>query len=315
MLLNIVSLLLLVVNVLNGAQWPIPYERVSSRPPNNPYCQPGLILFCPTGQAKDSMIFAQPSDTIEIFALKKPVWSFKFGDLMAKFKIMHDALGFRSQLTGKNWTMEWYELDQLFNCTFPHVLPNDTFIWCNQGALCVYEGIVDSMWNGSSDLSMLKKIGETSGVFYETWSIWSDPGTAATLYFDSYDCASFVIRSLNTLSQYGVQFYSDVRLNYTRLNIYSQEPELIGTYDYIIQHTNSSLKNDFIKFYRDFDSKKPTTEDWLKSLLQIYESFFIQKRFYFYYNDVYWYLRLKATPLEVTFDEISIGEIIQPKYA
>lgn len=94
---------------------------------------------------------------------------------------MHDALGFRSQKTGRNWTMEWYELDQLFNCTFPHVLENETFIWCDQGeflvfvfvfvqrsflgALCVYEGIVDSMWNGTSDLSMLKKVGQIAGLF------------------------------------------------------------------------------------------------------------------------------------------------------
>lgn len=26
-----------------------------------------------------------------------------------------------------------YELDQLFNCTFPHVLADNSFIWCNQG--------------------------------------------------------------------------------------------------------------------------------------------------------------------------------------
>ena len=46
---------------------------------------------------------------------------------------MHDALGFRSTKTGLNYTMEWYELDQLFNCTFPHELENGTLKWCNQG--------------------------------------------------------------------------------------------------------------------------------------------------------------------------------------
>ena len=48
---------------------------------------------------------------------------------------MHDGLGFRNKRTMLNYTMEWYELDQLFNCTFPHVLKNETFIWCNQGRL------------------------------------------------------------------------------------------------------------------------------------------------------------------------------------
>lgn len=71
---------------ITATQWPVPYERVSSRPTNDPFCQAGLIAFCPTGKASDAMIYAQDdNDTIEIFALKKPVWSFKFGDLMAQF--------------------------------------------------------------------------------------------------------------------------------------------------------------------------------------------------------------------------------------
>ena len=69
-----------------GTQWPVPYERVSSRPTNNAYCQAGLIPFCAPGKTEDAMIYVDDdNDTVEIFALKKPVWSFKFGDLMAKF--------------------------------------------------------------------------------------------------------------------------------------------------------------------------------------------------------------------------------------
>ena len=48
---------------------------------------------------------------------------------------MHDALGFKSTKTGLNYTMEWYELDQLFNCTFPHELEDGTLKWCNQGEI------------------------------------------------------------------------------------------------------------------------------------------------------------------------------------
>jgi ceroid-lipofuscinosis neuronal protein 5 len=76
--------------VIYGGQWPVPYERVTSRPTNNPYCQAGLISFCPSGKAEDAMIYADDNDTIEIFAMKKPVWSFKYGDLMAKFVSRND---------------------------------------------------------------------------------------------------------------------------------------------------------------------------------------------------------------------------------
>jgi ceroid-lipofuscinosis neuronal protein 5 len=57
---------------------------------------------------------------------------------------MHDALGFRNLRTNLNYTMEWYELDQLLNCTFPHMPEKDSLLWCNQGALCSYDGIDDS---------------------------------------------------------------------------------------------------------------------------------------------------------------------------
>jgi hypothetical protein len=130
------------------------------------------------------------------------------------------------------------------------------------------------------------------------------------MYFDSYDCASFVIRGLNELYHYGAQILPDVHLNYTRLNIYAYEPQLLGTYDQIIQ--NETLHQDFINFYRDFDSKKPNSEEWVKSLIQIFESFYLTRRFYFYYNNVYWYMKLKeTTPLKITFDEISISSILK----
>lgn len=126
------------------------------------------------------------------------------------------------------------------------------------------------------------------------------------MYFDSYDCASFVIRGLDQLKSFGANFQSSVRLNYTRINLYSYEPQLLGTYDQIM--ANQSLHEDFLHFYRSFDKSKPTTDDWLTSLLEIYSTFFVDQRFYFYYNNVYWYLKLnERLPLEITFDEVPIG--------
>lgn len=72
---------------------------------------------------------------------------------------MHDAVGFRSSLTGRNYTMEWYELFQLGNCTFPHLRPNiDAPFWCNQGAACFYEGIDDAHWKENGTLILMTAI-------------------------------------------------------------------------------------------------------------------------------------------------------------
>lgn len=82
-------------------------------------------------------------------------------------KIMHDAIGFRNAMTGKNYTMEWYELFQLGNCTFPHLRPEmDAPFWCNQGAACFFEGIDDRHWKENGTLALVATI---SGKF-QKWS-------------------------------------------------------------------------------------------------------------------------------------------------
>lgn len=74
---------------------------------------------------------------------------------------MHDAIGFASSETGRNYTMEWYELFQLGNCTFPHEREGITApFWCNQGAACFFEGIDDVHWKQNGTL---EKVGEISG--------------------------------------------------------------------------------------------------------------------------------------------------------
>ena len=51
----------------------------------NPYCQAGVIAFCPTGRSSNMMPTFKATDTLYVYALKAPVWEFKFGDLLAKF--------------------------------------------------------------------------------------------------------------------------------------------------------------------------------------------------------------------------------------
>lgn len=84
-------------------------------------------------------------------------------------KIMHDAIGFRSAVTRKNYTMEWYELFQLGNCTFPHLRPEMSApFWCNQGAACFFEGIDDNHWKENGTLVQVATI---SGKFQNYGSI------------------------------------------------------------------------------------------------------------------------------------------------
>lgn len=60
-------------------------RRYKSRPISNSYCKAGVIPFCPTGQIANSMPKFKPDDKVQLYALKKPVWQFKFGDTLGKF--------------------------------------------------------------------------------------------------------------------------------------------------------------------------------------------------------------------------------------
>ena len=64
------------------------FRRYASRPVFNSYCQPGYVPFCPTGRLPYNMPKFGPDDNIEVYALKAPVFEFKFGDLLGKFVSM-----------------------------------------------------------------------------------------------------------------------------------------------------------------------------------------------------------------------------------
>ncbi|GFR64999.1 ceroid-lipofuscinosis neuronal protein 5 [Elysia marginata] len=79
--------------------------------------------------------------------------------------IMHDAIGFHHVQSGLNITMEWYELFQLFNCTFPHLRSENgsyELQWCNQGAACLYMGIDEKHWRQNGTLIKVSQISGTS---------------------------------------------------------------------------------------------------------------------------------------------------------
>lgn len=85
---------------------------------------------------------------------------------------MHDAIGFSSSDTGANYTVEWYELFQLGNCTFPHLRPEmDAPFWCNQGAACFFDGIDDIHWSQNGTLEKVGEITGKAGVTCETRAI------------------------------------------------------------------------------------------------------------------------------------------------
>lgn len=311
--------LCLACSVHGNQVWPVPYKRVDRRPDVDPYCQ-ALYPFCPTGDPGGQIPYMKESDIISVFRLQTPVWEFKYGDLLGKLHIMHDAIGFTNENTGRNFTMEWYELFQLGNCTFPHERENISApFWCNQGAACFFEGIDDIHWKQNGTL---EKIGEISGeifnemarwvqednatgVFYETWTVKTDPGSNATTWFDSYDCSQFVHRTYRKLLELGAVLLSKTQTNYTKIYLYSGEPIYLGDEAIFQQSSTKGLATDIQKFYHSF---RPHQSAWeaIMSLLEAYEKMVLEKTFYLYYNSEYWKLPMKYPYFKIIYEEIPL---------
>ncbi|XP_066236855.1 bis(monoacylglycero)phosphate synthase CLN5 isoform X2 [Saccopteryx leptura] len=297
-------------------QWPVPYKRFSFRPAPDPYCQ-AQYTFCPTGSPMPVM---KGDDVIEVFRLQAPVWEFKYGDLLAHLNIMHDAIGFKSTLTGKNYTMEWYELFQLGNCTFPHLRPEmNAPFWCNQGAACFFEGIDDNHWKENGTLvqvatisgNMFNKMAKwvkrdnETGIYYETWTVQASPEKGAETWFESYDCSKFVLRTYKKLAELGAEF-KRIETNYTRIFLYSGEPTYLGNETSVFGPTgNETLALAIKRFYYPF---KPhlSTKEFLLSLLKIFDAVILHRQFYLFYNFEYWFLPMKFPFIKITYEEIPL---------
>ncbi|XP_063069128.1 ceroid-lipofuscinosis neuronal protein 5 [Engraulis encrasicolus] len=305
----------------NGKRtWPVPYRRFDRRPEVDPFCE-ALYPFCPTGDRDGRIPYMRDSDVISVFRLQAPVWEFKYGDLLGKFHIMHDAIGFQSLQTGSNFTMEWYELFQLGNCTFPHLRPDmNAPSWCNQGAACFFEGIDDLHWKQNGTLEKVAEItggqfndmarwvqeDNETGIYYETWTVRSDPSANGTEWFESYDCSQFVHRVFRKLSDLGATFSSKSQTNYTKIYLYSAEPTFLGDDDTIFgQASMKALASDIRNFYRTFQPHHSVV-DTIMSIIEAYERLILEKSFYLYYNFQYWHLPMKPPYVEITYEEIPL---------
>ncbi|XP_072300939.1 bis(monoacylglycero)phosphate synthase CLN5 [Eucyclogobius newberryi] len=301
-------------------KWPVPYKRFDHRPDVDPYCQ-AVYPFCPTGDPDGRIPYMRESDVISVYRLQTPVWEFKYGDLLGKVHIMHDAIGFSSSEMRTNFTMEWYELFQLGNCTFPHLRPKVRVpFWCNQGAACFFEGIDDLHWSQNGTLEKISEISgnqfndlaqwvqedNRTGIYYETWTVLSDPNPNATVWFESYDCSQFVHRTYRKLTELGAKLSSRTQTNYTKIYLYSGEPRYLGNDSAIFdQPALGNLAMDIRKFYNTFRSHQSFV-DIVLSLLEAYEKVVLNKSFYLYYNFEYWYLPMKSPYIGITYEEVPL---------
>lgn len=132
--------------------------------------------------------------------------------------------------------------------------------------------------------------------------------TGGKLWFDSYDCASFVLRAFAKLGDLGTKFNSSVHLNYTRIHLYADEPVYLGNASVIFGPAgNKTLAADIIDFYRKFQSHQ-TFPNLIKNLVEAAIEIWTDRKFYLFYNFEYWLLPMRYPYVKLTYYESPLPE-------
>lgn len=154
-----------------------------------------------------------------------------------------------------------------------------------------------------NELALWVQKDNETGVYYETWTVKSDPGANATTWFESYDCSQFVHRTYKKLLELGARLLSQTPTSYTKIYLYSGEPLYLGNDTIFQQSSMKDLATDIKTFYHWFRSHQSVIE-MIMSLLEAYEKMVLEKTFYFYFNSEYWKLPMKYPYLQITYEEI-----------
>jgi hypothetical protein len=101
----------------------------------------------------------------------------------------------------------------------------------------------------------------------------------------------------------GVKFNHSVKLNYTRINLYSDTPKYLGNASVVF--ANKTLKTDIMKFYSKFQAHVASPL-LIEHLISALEEIFIDNKFYFFYNEEYWFLPMKSPHVKLTYEEIPL---------
>eukprot|EP00296_Roombia_truncata_P007938 JP446397.1.p1 GENE.JP446397.1~~JP446397.1.p1 ORF type:complete len:318 (+),score=58.96 JP446397.1:21-974(+) len=280
-------------------------DRPKTRPPSPSFCQ-AMFPFCPGQMPFPSF---EDEDTWEIWHLQAPVWEFKFGDLGKRLNVWHDAVGLKNIRTGLNYTMEWYELFQFFNCTFPHVVRDpgswvaDDIIWCNQGAMCFRPGIDDRHWYENGTMAKVAEVPGTmfrrlteylksdnqTDFIYQAFTVRDKPN--GNLLFPSHDCADFSQRTFNKLGQMGAKFNTSFVPRFDRLEMYAAEVEEITDPD--------SMRSTLVEFYDAFQAHQSPLQ-LIRSLISMLADA-EEKLFYLYVDFKYYKLRLRHPYIKMVY--------------
>lgn len=149
------------------------------------------------------------------------------------------------------------------------------------------------------------KCDNETGIYYETWIVKDSPEEPAIVWFESYECSKFVLRTYQKLAELGAIF-KKIETNYTTITLFSGEPTCLGNETTIFgPHGNKTLAVAIRDFYYPFKPYQ-SVKEFFVNLLRILDQVVLDHQFYLFYNLEYWFLPMKYPFIRIAYEEIPL---------
>lgn len=156
-----------------------------------------------------------------------------------------------------------------------------------------------------NEMAQWVKYDNETGIYYETWTVQASPDKKSTVWFDSYECSKFILRTYQKLADLGAVF-KKIKTNYTSIILFSGEPIYLGNETSIFgPQGNKTLAATIRDFYSPFKPHQSVREFFV-DLFKIIDRVILNHQFYLFYNLEYWFLPMKSPYLKIIYEEVPL---------
>lgn len=166
----------------------------------------------------------------------------------------------------------------------------------------LFSSLTGAMFN---DMAQWVKYDNETGIYYETWTVRASPDKKSTVWFDSYECSKFIMRTYQKLADLGAIF-KKIQTNYTSIILFSGEPIYLGNETSIFgPQGNKTLAAAIRDFYNPFKPHQSVREFFV-DIFKIIDHVILNHQFYLFYNLEYWFLPMKSPYLKIIYEEVPL---------
>ncbi|EGC30316.1 hypothetical protein DICPUDRAFT_157966 [Dictyostelium purpureum] len=252
----------------------------------------------------------QPNEEIKVIYLEAPLFYSKYGALLANISAFHSGLGFISETTDEQYTIDFVAYPGVLESVLPKGVIFDTIMWDTGGKVQVKDYI-----NGSNYWVQSQEIMTIDGDIFETFVCWANNYNKTYTWYQLFD----VIDSLTNETEISSRICNDfvwegVNALYNLGGNYINETDIISNRDFITIYSigppnliqDGGNNKEVIDFYSAMLNISHISNQTVAGLVDELDTLF-NGHYYLYYNDMYYNITLASSPVSFTYDEAAFA--------